>query len=289
MLACFSAMLRLGFCPPSTSPSTRPSHQHENTHSVTFKHTSIPAQPQKEKNPKPDNKLKDLQNPQSGGMSFFQMWQTEMEDFPFLLQQVFLLWPSTSIHVLSPSISCYRERSPWVRTVKFTGRPVGMWICECITSSHFLFFVYIFVGHFCEKHEYAGCCWVVAVVIQRWASWEMAVVIWEILLELGCCAINILSLKQERKLSEKLRWQSEMNDSCKIKIEKVMTKYNLQFKVELLIFMTFVTVNKPPLNEQKLQFFFSFVGPTKFTGDWWLTDRWMPMTLLFQIGEDVVM
>lgn len=144
-------------------------------------------------------------------MNFFQLWKLKFGNinFPSLLlrvsfQHTFLF--QSLLHVILSilptsilrqhrllSVSCHRWSSTRVNTVKFTWCPVGMWICENIRSSHFFI---LFFNIFSEKHENAGCCWVVAVdhyfvfkssflykvKLRRWAPCEMAVVIWDILL-----------------------------------------------------------------------------------------------------------
>ena len=100
-----------------------------------------------------------LQKPQIWGLNFFQMWKLKCKNilFPISSPADFLPTRSFSFHFLHRpsyvrsfsstgllSVSCHRQSSTRVNTVKFTWCPVGMWICESSRSSLFLFFSSIF-------------------------------------------------------------------------------------------------------------------------------------------------
>lgn len=96
--------------------------------------------------------------------------------------------PLLLFHVLSYLLLFSRSTRVFV---KLTRCPVGMWICECLTSSHLGPFSKSF---FSGNGKYAGCCCVVAVVInifffkssflykvqlRRWAWCKMVLMRWE--------------------------------------------------------------------------------------------------------------
>lgn len=167
----FFSLLRLGFS-TFTFLFSCPSHQTENQHSVTFKHTSPNLFTSKI--PKLDNKLKVKfnQKPTEFESSRCENWKSQFvisSGTGFLPTHVPFPFTSSSLRtsISSPAPASVRFLS-LVELNKSQHCKIHMvvqWECRyekvvgVVTFYIFLFFVF-----FSEKHESAGCCWVVAAV-----------------------------------------------------------------------------------------------------------------------------